>query len=193
MKRAGYTLAELLIASSVSLVLVAMSTGIYVSVNSQVGQGEVEIVLAQNGRAVIDRISRDVRQAVDFATEIPAERVDAVSAIEFEDGHSVSQAGPTYIEYSFTNVTDGIGEIVRQRHYYYHVSDNSVHLPYSSGTVGENGFSKQIISSDTYTIAEDVASLEFYGTDYLVKIDVTLQQKADGETLDLHSAVAKRN
>ena len=189
----GYTLVELLIAASVSLLLVSLATGIYVNVNQQVGQGEEEIILAQNGRAVIDRMSRDIRQAITFATVIPFERVDSVDYLEFEDGHNISAAGPTYIEYQLTNVVDGIGEVTRSRHYYYFEGNPAVRLPYNSGTEGTAGFTKEVITVDSYTIAEDVSSLEFYGTDQLLQLDVTLKQKADGKELELHSAVAKRN
>jgi len=192
MKR-GYTLVELLVAASASIILITLATGIYVNVNLQVGRGEEEMILAQNGRAVIDRISRDVRQAVNLATVIPFERVDAVDSLEFEDGHNISADGPTYIEYQLENVQNGIGEITRSRHFYYFEGNEGVRLPYNSGTEGQSGFNKEIITVDSYTIADDVQSLEFYGTDNLIKIDVTLQHKANGQTLDLHSAVAKRN
>lgn len=195
-KKTGFTLVELLLAAFLSVMLAGLTANAYSSIQRQIGNGEEELVLAQNGRAVIDRISRDVRQAVKFATTLPATSDGAVNEFELEDGHQADPSGPTYIQYSLESTTTNgftVGQVRRSRYYYYLQADPSRHLPYDAGVVGQDGFSKQIIESDSFVVAEDVTALRFWGNADLLYIDVDLQARAGGYELPLHSAVAKRN
>lgn len=195
-KKPGFTLVEVLLAAFLSVILAGLTATGYSSIQQQISQGEEELVLAQNGRAVIDRISRDVRQAVRFATTLPADRAEALTAIEFEDGHDVDENGPIYIEYSFESTEENgftVGSVRRSRHYYYLTTNPERRLPFDSGILGENNFAKQNIESDSYIVAENVTGLRFWGTPDLLYVDVDLQAKAGGYALPLHSAVARRN
>ena len=61
--------------------------------------------LTQNSRIVLERITRDLRQAVRLVTHLPA------SQLEFQDGHDTSTI--TYIRYFMQN-----NELYRENSYY---------------------------------------------------------------------------
>lgn len=192
----GFTLVELLLAAFLSVMLAGLTATAYSGIQRQIASGEEDLILAQNGRSVIDRIARDVRQAVNFATTLPSDPAEAVDNFEFEDGHAVDANGPTYIDYLFESTdnngfTEGV--VRRSRYYYYLVENPTRRLPFDAGVVGEDGFTKQVIESGSFIIAENVTGLRFWGTANLLYIDVDLQKRAGGYSLPLHSAVAKRN
>jgi len=186
----GFTLIELLVAVTVSAILAGITGASYISIQKLIGNNEQALLLAENARVVIDRISRDFRQTDSLVTTLQPDVVNGVSAIEFEDGHQVDPAGPTYITYQFDS---GTGEVSRHRQYYYDVDDPDIHLPFNQVIFDQGDLLVQEISSDTYTIAENVSSLNFYGDESLVKIDVILQTDDGSEVQSFHSAVARRN
>lgn len=196
-QKRGFTIPEILIAVTISSILIGLTAASYVSIQKVVGRNENEYVIAQNARAVVDRISRDVRQAVSFATNVPESQSEAISAIEIEDGHDVDPAGPTYITYELViNSNDGgfvKGVVWHKRYFYYNTVNPSIHLPYSSGVVGQGGFNRQDLTGESYIIAENVTDLNFYGLASLLQIDVTLQMSANEKAQTFHSAVGKRN
>lgn len=188
MKKPAFTLAELLIAASVSAILIGITGRSYISIQRLVGRGENDLIIAQNARVVIDRISRDLRQAVSVTTSVPEIRIEASASLEFEDGHEINPAGPTYIKYELIN-----DEIWRSRHYYYDESNPDIRLPFNPVLYEQGAYEVQELPSESYKIAENVTDLAFWGTDNLVQIDVELQDDPNLPSQIFHSAVAKRN
>lgn len=187
MRYKGFTLTELVIAAAIASILAGLTASSYISVQRLVARGENDLVAAQTARVVIDRISRDLRQALKIVDSIPPDAVDGLTNLTFEDGHDVDPAGPTYITY----MLDGTS-VQRTRHYYYRADNPSQRLPYNAGVVGQNGFSEAVIEGEDYVIADDVANLRFYGSERLISIDTDITVQGAG-VQSYHSAVAKRN
>jgi len=99
----GFTLSELLVSIVfVSLILGAVYSSYVLNQKASV-EGESSIEILQNGRVVLERMEREIRQAKDIVTSLPATKEDAVDSIEFEDGHDLSYI--RYIRY-FSDDTD---------------------------------------------------------------------------------------
>lgn len=91
----GFTISELLI--TVAL-LVLLTGAIYSSFFlSQVAyrEGERAAEILQNGRVVLERMTREMRQAKEIITPFPEAEAEATSTIQFQDGHLslVSETG----------------------------------------------------------------------------------------------------
>src|SRR4030042_5028455 len=100
----GFSLPELLIAITITALVVEAA---YFA--SRIGQETVKttaekIELAQNARVILDRMSREIRQATDIVTELPPGNDDPAdppkNTIMFEDGHSAINQ---YISYRLEN------------------------------------------------------------------------------------------
>ena len=187
MSKRGFTLTELLVAASIASILAGLTATSYISVQRLVARGENDLVAAQTARVIIDRISRDLRQALTIVDSIPPDPIDGLTHLTFEDGHDVDPSGPTYITYALNGTS-----VQRTRHYYYQSSNPNQRLPYNAGTVGQNGFSVATVEGEDYEIANDVADLRFYGDAHLISINTDITVQGAG-IQSYHSAVAKRN
>lgn len=188
MKRHGFTLVELILAASIASVLAGLTAASYIAIQRLVVRGQDDLVAAQTARVIIDRVSRDLRQAETVVNLIPPDSASGLTTLEFEDGHEVDPAGPTYITYSLEGTT-----VRRNRHYYYLQSNPGQRLPYNAGVVGQGGFSVSEVTGENYLIADGVSDLRFYGSSSLVEIDTTITVNATTTPQSYHSAVAKRN
>jgi len=188
MKRRGFTLSELVIAAAIASILAGLTAASYISIQRLVARGQDDLLAASTARVIIDRVSRDLRQALVVVDSIPPDAADGLTSLEFEDGHDVDPAGPTYITYSL----DGT-DVRRNRHYYYLTSSPNQRLPYNAGVVGQGGFAVASLSGEDYIIADRVSDLRFYGSSSLVYIDTSITVNAVSNDQSYHSAVAKRN
>lgn len=188
MKRRGFTLAELVIAAGIASVLAGLTAASYLSIQRLVARGQDDLIAAASARVVIDRISRDLRQALTVVDSIPPDAADGLTSLEFEDGHDIDPSGPTYITYSLQGAN-----VRRDRHYYYFESNPIQHLPYNAGVVGQGGFAVVSLVGEDYIIADNVAELWFYGSSSLIKIDTAITVNTQIAPQRYHSAVAKRN
>lgn len=83
----GFTLIEILIAVSIIIVVATIIVTSIVLGGRIYDDGKEKIELIQNGRVVLDAISREVRQAEKITTTLPDNKSEAKNKIVFEDGH----------------------------------------------------------------------------------------------------------
>ena len=85
----GFTLIESIVAITVFILISIVRYSAYLFNQRAYLEGEKMAELTQNGRIVIERITREVRQATDIVTVLP--QIDQGAAnpmeIEFQDGH----------------------------------------------------------------------------------------------------------
>lgn len=93
--QAGFTLSEMIIAISIFVLIIIVVYSVYILGQRGYQRGEEAAEVIQNGRVILERISREIRQAKEIITEIPAERVSPPAEIKFHDGHlsSISEEG----------------------------------------------------------------------------------------------------
>ena len=193
MKRSGFTLIEVLLATTLSVGLIGLAGTAYVqSQRLTVAQAD-ELTVAQNARVLVDRVSRDVRQTTEFTATLPDNSLEGADSIEFVDGHEPDESGPYYLQYELAD-----GQIWRRRLYYYRPSQPTVRVSYNPSEVlyeegagaPDNGLVRHV--DESIAVADGVQQLSFWGSASLLRIDVWLKQ-GNSDVYQLHSAVAKRN
>ena len=86
----GFTLTELLITITVMSLIIGVVYGAYILSQRAYLSGGVSAEILQNGRIVLERMSRELRQARGIVTDLPEERVNPSEEIIFQDGHLVT-------------------------------------------------------------------------------------------------------
>ena len=93
----GFTLTEVL----VTIVVFALVTGAIYSITlfnqKAYREGETAAEITQNGRVILERMTREIRQAEEIVTVLPEERLNPAGEILFQDGHvfPISEEGTT--------------------------------------------------------------------------------------------------
>ena len=83
----GFSLTEMLIVIAIFILVILAVYSVYNLSQQAYLTGEKLAEITQNGRVVLERISREIRQAKEIVTELPEERIDAPNEIKFQDGH----------------------------------------------------------------------------------------------------------
>lgn len=83
----GFTLTEVIIVLTISLIIIVAVFSAYDLSQKSYIAAERKAEIIQNGRVVLERMSREIRQAKEIVTELPSERISPPSEIKFRDGH----------------------------------------------------------------------------------------------------------
>lgn len=185
----GFTLAELIVVIFVLFLIIEVVYSGYLLSRKSYLEGEKVPEITQNGRVILERVVREVRQAREMVTELSEEESGATSSIEFEDGHISSPYH--YIRY-FKEGNEIKREIVG---YYFSgitgdPEDNLV--PWDS--IPPSGQSLATTSLETpgtpKVIGEWVNDLSFWGSE---SINIALALEKRGKTFYLRTKVYGRN
>jgi len=183
MKNKAFTLTELLITITI---LIIITGAVYLSYNlSQKAYRESEKAaeISQNGRVIIERITREIRQTKEIAGDFPEERESALSEITFEDGH-ISEPYH-YIHYFKTNNT-----IKREVIGYYFSEDSEKNLqPWNAIPPSGQTLETKILE-EAKIIGEWVDNLELWGSK---EVNIALTLKKQDKILNLETKVFGRN
>ncbi len=85
--KSGFTLIEVSVTIAILGLVLGAIYGVYNLSQKAYTTEENMIEITQNGRVVFERLSREIRQATEIVTELPADEASATSTIMFEDGH----------------------------------------------------------------------------------------------------------
>ena len=178
----GFTLMEILVAISLSLLVIGSLYGIYISSYKSYRKSINKADLNQNVRIVLERISRDLRQTNNVITTLPS------GEIKFQDGHDISKI--RYINY-YRDTDNNLHQKIS--HYYFPV-DPSIYVRWNEVEVDGNGQPQLPLEEtepgDDVIKAEKITSLSFEG-DQLITINITA---ADSEnTYSARTEVLGRN
>jgi len=180
----GFTLIEILITLTIFLII---SVTIYSAfLLSQRASQEVQssIEMSQNGRVIIERIIREIRQAREVIGDFPVERENAVNEIIFEDGHI---AEPYHYIHYFQEGNEVKKEVIG----YYFSGDPEENLqPWNARPPDGQTLVKKIIQP-ALVIGELVDQLQFWGSGALVHIGLVL--KKQDKTFELETSIFGRN
>jgi Tfp pilus assembly protein PilE len=185
----GFTLSELLISIVfVSLVLGAVYSSYILNQKASI-EGESAIEILQNGRVILERMTREIRQAKDIVTDLPVVKENAVSSIEFEDGHNSSYI--QYVRY-FNDIADKTikREVIG---YYYSISgdpnNTSTYVLWNAAPPpGENLATTSI--ENPRIIGEYVSVLKFWGSRV---IDIFIELEKGNKKIDFSTKIFGRN
>jgi type II secretory pathway pseudopilin PulG len=87
--KGGFTLIEALAVIALIIIIFIPAYGLYNFGQKSYRDVSDKQEILQNGRVVLDRFSREIRQASEIVTELPEQDVDPVHEIEFQDGHLI--------------------------------------------------------------------------------------------------------
>lgn len=144
--KSGFTLTETLIVIIIFvIVIVAVFSALTFSQQAYL-EGENLAELTQNGRVVLERVTREIRQAREIATELPDIESSSSSEIEFHDGHiSLVYATNTPQAVGTTTLTLSSDSSSTTDFY------KDIFLEITSGWGNENNKIRKIISYDGAT------------------------------------------
>lgn len=182
----GFTLTELL----VSIVILAIVTGaVFISYSlSQKAyrEGERTAEITQNGRVILERITRELHQAREIATELseeePQDQVSPLGGIIFEDGHIEDP-------YNYIHYFKEEGKIKREVIAYYFSGSPGIYVPWDSEPPLGQTLEIETIES-TKTIGEYLTALKFWGSN-LISIYLSLEK--NDKKIDFKTKVFSRN
>jgi hypothetical protein len=170
---AGFTIFEIIVSISLFVVIILMTGSLYQISQKSYNKGSDGAELTQNARVSLDRISRELRQATDIVTGLPA------SEIFFRDGHDISKI--TYIKYYLYG-----NNLMRVRTAYYFGDEQNVYVPYGSFDIYGDPPDELILEGGVpKIIGEYFNNLQFGGADNLINISMELaknQNKLNIET-----------
>lgn len=181
----GFTLIEVIIAISLSIILFFSIAYIYELSQNAYRRTDTKAELSQNGRIILDRLSRELRQTSDIITTLPGNNSDPASLpseIIFQDGHDTSKI--KYIRYYLENKT-----IKRQEIGYYFSTEPDDYV-YINATSHGDGALPLARVLDERIVGEYIDDIEFWGNQ-LVNMNIYLSKSNSQEII--YTAVYARN
>ena len=183
MNKKGFTLTELLVSLSIFLIITTTVYLIFSLSQKAYKESQDSAEVTQNGRVIIERVVRELRQAKKIIGNFPEERESAVDEIIFENGHV--EESYYYIRYFKDN-----NEIKREMVTYY-FSGDSEEGPQSWDSVPPQGQTLELKFLELpITIGEWVNKLEFWGSE-TINISLTLEKK--NKSFILETKIFSRN
>ena len=184
MDNRGMTLIEVIISLAIGSLIFILVSGIYAVSQNTYRFTDAKAEISQNGRVILDRIVREIRQSQRIVTVLPAAAGDsAPDEVMFQDGHDLSRI--KYIRYYLNSSK----QLNRQVIAYYFPAFPDIY-------VNNDATEKDTLSPPTQIILEDrligefVDDIEFYG-DRLININLYLSK--NGENAIMSTAVFGRN
>lgn len=159
-KNKGFALLELLIAITLSVLLMGSLYGIYLVNQKSYSRSIAKAELNQNARIALERITRDLRQTDRITTTLPPDDTDPTnpppSEIMFADGHDTDQI--RYIIYTLEN-----GNLYRKLVHYSFSTDPANPDWVNWNTLDDGGQLPNQHIDENVVKADKVTDLKFYG------------------------------
>ncbi|MFH1866616.1 MAG: hypothetical protein ABIJ81_00840 [Patescibacteria group bacterium] len=175
---AGFSLTEVTIAVFITLILIVVVYSVFILVRQTQRRVDDRAEVVQNQRTVLDRLSRELRQANMIVTTLPA------AEIQFEDGHgNIAEEPIQYLRYHLEG-----SDLYREVSYYSFATDPSAHVYYDDIDDFDNPPNQTIV--EDRLVGEYLTSLDFSGFS-IITISVSFSQ--NNETITLSTNVAPRN
>jgi len=195
----GFTLIELLV--TITVFLLVMGAIFEISIFSQrfYTTGETQAELLQNGRVILERITREIHQTEEVVTPLPKVLDDPdnppLAEIEFQDGHFPSpyedlNSDYYYIRYYLSTSTNQVSRQYRVYCFDPCSTCNSYFRWNSIKIEDEQTIYSHPCNLEEKIIGEYVSGLKIWGVK-LIQISLNLEDK--NETFELRTKVFGRN
>ncbi len=185
-KQTGFTLPEIMVSLAI-FVMVILITGSIYSLSQKSYKKSADLAeLTQNNRVYLDRLSRELRQAVNIITTLPPTDTDPdnppADQILFQDGHDSSQI--TYIRYYLNG-----SELMREHKAYAFDTEPGVYVYYDSLDAGGSPPNEVIL--EDRVIGEYFNQIKFWGSGGIVNIYLKLIKNTN--TFEIETSAYGRN
>lgn len=191
----GFTIIEVLITLTIFILIIVIVFSVYWASQEFYQMGEVRAELLQNGRVILERTTREVRQAEEIVTALPQvpDNPDnpPPQEIEFQDGHTPSpyeylSSDYYYIRYYLTISTQ---ELYRQyRVYCFDPCETCA--AYFRWNDTQGGDQAHPCNLEEKMIGEFVKEVKFWGAG-LINISLILTKQS--EEINLQTEIFGRN
>lgn len=206
----GFTLTEMIIVVTIFVLIVVAVFSAQALSQRTFREGERAAEIIQNGRVILERMTREIRQATELVTELADEETGATSTIEFEDGHTpvpprYQGLGSKYY-YIYYSIAPDTKELKRQyRVYCFDNCDFANCQPQSdtcTDVCPDTGYHRWNTTRETAptsthpcvleerTIGEYLAGLGFWGWT-VINVSTTLEK--ENKIINLRTRVFGRN
>ena len=185
--KSGFTLLEVIIAVAISLLVVLMISSSYFVAQRAYVKADNKAEISQNGRVIIDRLARELRQTPNIITALPADNSDPVltpNEVMFQDGHDISRIA--YVRYYLNG-----SSLSRQLIYYYFPAEPTIYVYWDAIDTRYPGVSPQMSIAEDRLIGEYVSDIEFWGNEKPVYINLNLHKNKD--SVILNTSIYGRN
>lgn len=173
--QAGFSLIELIVSLSLFVTSILLVTAMYSLVQKTYRAGSDKAEVAQNARVALDRLSREVRQAVDFVGVLATTTSSASDNLEFQDGHD--QSSINYIKYSLSGTN-----LVRENKYYYFSSDPTIKVIWNH--LDGLGNAPLGTTTNSNVVGEYFQTLAFFSSSSAININATIKKNSAQYTID---------
>jgi len=199
MKNSGFTIVEVIITITIFCLVVGLIFNIYIFSQKFYRQTEIDAELLQNGRTILERISRDLRQAAELVTQLPqvpdAPQDPPPSEIEFQDGHTPSPYQELGSNYYYIRYYVNADTLELYRQYLVYCFDPCLscasYYRWNDIMLVEGGqVQPQPCNLEDRVVGEYAQDLQFWGSGL---INVSLNLEKGGQTVNLKTAIRGRN
>ncbi len=186
MKQRAFSLIEVIITISIAALIFILISGVYIISQRVYTETDTKAELSQNGRVILDRIVREVRQTPEVVTQLPESNSNPnllPSEIMFQDGHNTSDI--RYIRYFM----DGTN-LKRQTIIYYFAASSTAYVHFFD-TDSDPPYSQPIQQTlDEKIIGEYIDDIEFWGESL---ININLYLTKNNKNIIINTSVYGRN
>lgn len=180
----GFTLVEILISLSLLLIIFLAVVSVYTISQRLYVLADNQAEISQNGRVIIDRLTRELRQTQDIVTTLPATNSNPETLpdeIMFQDGHDPEII--RYIRYYLD------GQDIKKQIIAYYFTINPEQYVYWHA-IDQNGNPPQNKILEDKIIGEYVYDWEFWGNK-LIYINIYLVKNQNSQIIN--TAIYGRN
>ena len=175
----GFTLSELIIAISLTLIIISSAYVIYTISQKSFKTGSQKDELTQNAKIGLEKISRELRETSKITITLPPTGDDPenppANEITFRDAN---YSNIRYINYYLSDNN------LNRRIYHYYIEGN----PDNWVAYNTTGATSQLDGETT--IASYIAQLEFYGQSI---VTINIRAQLDSDIVNLTTQVSPRN
>lgn len=195
----GFTLVEMLTVIFLATLIIIGAYSVYLISYKAYQRNSASSGLTQNARIALERMTRDIRQAVEILTALPEDPSAGIpsSELKFQDGHNFWPAGmpspspsPStpvgkiqYIRYYLSGT-----DLHRQTTHYAFASSPDEWVLYS--TLNQGGASPTEYTDLDQVKAENITSLKFWGE---ATITIDIESSNGTSTYPFRTEVLGRN
>ncbi|MFA5125136.1 MAG: hypothetical protein WC473_04955 [Patescibacteria group bacterium] len=182
----GFTIVEIVVSITIAIIIFLLITSTYVISQNAYSQTDVTAELTQNGRVMLDRLVREIRQAQRLSNVLPTDTSDPEALpneIKFLDGHDISYKH--YIRYYQEDNT-----LKRQVIVYYFPASTTYYVLDTDTDVDEPHNPPLATTTEDKIIGEFVDDVEFWGNKL---ININLYLSKDNTSQVIYTAVFGRN
>lgn len=178
----GFTLVEVIISLTIFILILVVVYSVHTLHQKSYQTGEARAEILQNGRVILERMTREIRQAKKIVTELSTDETGVTSTIMFEDGHNI--VAIHYIHY-FKEDINVKREVIA---YYFSGDPNTYITRDASPPPGQEKLTTVI--EPTQIIGEYVTDLSIWGVP-VVNVFITLEK--EDQKINLKTKILGRN